>query len=55
MPYVDIVVLHILPASIRPSERRIESVITQNIAIPSYTDPRNRNLSQKKPDLQNFC
>jgi len=43
--YVDIVVLHILPAPIWPSECQIESVITQNIAITSYTDPQNQNLS----------
>jgi len=30
-----------------PLEHQIESVITQNIAIPSYTDCQNRNLSQK--------
>ena len=45
----------ILLVTIWPSEHLIESVITQNIAISSYMDPQNWNLSRKKLDLQIFC
>jgi len=44
-----------LLVTIWPSEHLIESVITQNIATPSYMDPQNWNLSWKTLNLQIFC